>query len=341
MPCETEVLTTETPEKFQLALNRATEILSAGGIVALPTETVYGLAANALDESAVSRIYEAKGRPAHNPVIVHVSDTDMAHRHAAEWPEMAGRLAERFWPGPLTLVTQRSADIPDIVTAGGETVGLRHPRHGFFEAVMRACGFPLAAPSANASNRLSPTSAVHVLNQLDGRIPLIIDGGPCPVGIESTVVDVTGARPIVLRPGMIRADEIEKAAAIGAGADETEAMPESGPLKSPGQLSRHYSPRAETIAFQWGNVSELRSLAEQQGINPRRTVLISFERNDEEASNWLSVARLPSDPEKAARDFYALLHAADESGADWIVLQSPPAEPQWRAITDRIQRATA
>jgi len=341
MPCETEVITTETPEKFQLALNRATEILSNGGIVALPTETVYGLAANALDTSAVARIYEAKGRPAHNPVIVHVCDGQMAVKCAGNWPETAHRLTDRFWPGPLTLVTPRAPGIPDIVTAGGDTVGLRRPSHPFFEAVIRQCGFPIAAPSANASNRISPTTAAHVLNQLEGRVPLIVDGGPSDVGIESTVVDITGDRPVVLRPGMISPEDIEAAAATELQTDTIVAEPNRGPLRSPGQLSRHYSPTARAISLKWSDAKDLENRVRELNIDPRRAALISFAGESERHSGWLRAAMLSGDPKQAARDFYSALHAADASGAEWIVIESPPNQPAWRAIADRIQRATA
>jgi L-threonylcarbamoyladenylate synthase len=177
-------------------------------VVALPTETVYGLAANAFDPVAVARIYEIKGRPAHNPIIVHVASWELARRCAARWPVAADRLAHAFWPGPLTIVLPRSPAIPDVVTAGGATVGLRWPAHPFMQAVIRECGFPLAAPSANRSNEVSPTSAAHVLRGLGDWLPLIVDGGQSAVGIESTVVDLseTGAR--VLRPGMIHEEII-------------------------------------------------------------------------------------------------------------------------------------
>jgi L-threonylcarbamoyladenylate synthase len=165
-----KILPTHTPTLFDTAVARAAEVLRRGELVALPTETVYGLAANALDAAAVQRIFDAKGRPAHNPIIVHVSDVEMARRCAAEWPDVASRLAAAFWPGPLTMVLRRSAEIPDIVTAGGKTVGLRWPSHPLMQAVIRACDFPLAAPSANRSNELSPTNAGHVARSLSDRI---------------------------------------------------------------------------------------------------------------------------------------------------------------------------
>src|SRR5258707_2402260 len=194
------VLSAHTPELFRAAVHRAAELLRAGEVVALPTETVYGLAANALDARAVARIFEIKGRPAHNPIIVHVAGLELAKRCVADWPPLAERLAHSFWPGPLTLVLPRSKEVPAIVTAEGPTVGVRWPSHHFIQAVIREWGFPLAAPSANLSNRLSPTNAEHVRRTLGHKIRLIVDGGQSHVGIESSVLDLSVSPPRLLRP---------------------------------------------------------------------------------------------------------------------------------------------
>ena len=196
----TQILSTHTPELFSIAVRRAVELLSAGEVVALPTETVYGLAANALNPEAVAKIYSIKGRPSHNPIIVHIADLPMAKRCVAAWSANAEKLANSFWPGPLTMVLPRAETIPEIVTGGGETVGVRWPAHSFIQAVIRDCGFPLAAPSANLSNAISPTSASHVSKQLGGKLQLIVDGGASHVGIESTVIDLSLRQPRVLRP---------------------------------------------------------------------------------------------------------------------------------------------
>ena len=196
----TELLATHTPELFAAAVRQAAAWLRTGEVVALPTETVYGLAANALDASAVARVFQVKGRPAHNPVIVHVASAAMARDCVQTWPELAERLAKAFWPGPLTIVLPRAENIPAAVAAGGSTVGIRWPAHPLMQAVIRECGFPLAAPSANLSNQISPTNAQHVYRQLGGRIPLIVDGGQSQVGIESTVLDLTVSPPRILRP---------------------------------------------------------------------------------------------------------------------------------------------
>ena len=214
MSKKAEVLSTHTPELFRLAVAAAARLLQAGEVVGLPTETVYGLAANALDAKAVAKIYDIKGRPANNPVIVHVASLSMAQECVSHWPEAAEKLARSFWPGPLTLVLPRSRAIPDVVSAGGPTVGVRGPVIPLFQEVIRACGFPLAAPSANLSNEISPTNASHVAQKLGGKLALIVDGGQSQVGIESTVVEVNGASARVLRPGIIH-EEIPGGGALG------------------------------------------------------------------------------------------------------------------------------
>ncbi len=349
MSRKSEAITTETPEKFQLAVKKAAALLRAGGIVALPTETVYGLAANALDPAAVAGIFEAKGRPAHNPVIVHVSDVEMARRCAGEWPELAQRLADEFWPGPLTLVVKRADDVPDIVTAGGKTVGIRRPRHEFFEAVIRECGFPLAAPSANVSNQLSPTTAAHVAEQMEGRAPLIVDGGACEVGIESTVVDLTGARLKVLRPGMIGEGKLERVSTgevASAGAErlkrkrEDEGGVNEAPLRSPGQLSRHYAPKARLIVLTWMDHTTLAARLREHEVDRADACLLTFDPG-RGGADWKRVLRLSDDPGEVARTLYSSLHDADRSGARWIVVEAPPPEAEWNAIADRLKRASA
>src|SRR5436190_3555789 len=237
---EAEVLPTHTPALFQEAVHKAAALLRAGDIVALPTETVYGLAANALDPRAVDQIFKIKGRPSHNPIIVHVSNVNKAKRCVSAWPPLADALAKAFWPGPLTLVLPRSREIPDIVTAGGVTVGIRWPSHPFIQAVIRECGFPLAAPSANLSSELSATNAEHVRKSLGDKLKLIIDGGQSQIGIESTVLDLSISPPRLLRPGMIH----EPSLLAVTGELETHSPHTPETLKSPGQLPKHYSPKA-------------------------------------------------------------------------------------------------
>ncbi len=217
-------------------IEEAARRLRAGELVAFPTETVYGLGANALDADAVRRIFTAKGRPSYNPIIVHVADVNGARRVVSEWPESAARLAQRFWPGPLTLVLPRRPEVPDAVTAGLDTVAVRVPAHPVALALLRAAGIPIAAPSANPSTRVSPTTARHVAESLGDRVAMIIDGGPTSVGIESTVLDVSHDRPVLLRPGMI--SQADLAEVVGDIATATHAA-EGKARPSPGMMEKH------------------------------------------------------------------------------------------------------
>ncbi|HTU92605.1 MAG TPA: L-threonylcarbamoyladenylate synthase, partial [Gemmataceae bacterium] len=242
---KTDVVAVDPAVPKAEALAEAARVLRGGGLVAFPTETVYGLGANALDASAVARIFAAKGRPANNPLIVHVANAGEARNVVADWPASAALLAEYFWPGPLTLVLPKRDTVPDVVTAGGPTVAVRVPAHPVAQALSRAADLPIAAPSANRSTELSPTRAEHVLRGLDGRIEMLLDGGPTSGGIESTVLDLTATPPRLLRPGLIGVAEIE--AVIGSLArvcSLTVAVQNSPqPLPSPGMMPRHYAPR--------------------------------------------------------------------------------------------------
>jgi L-threonylcarbamoyladenylate synthase len=335
-----EVLSTHTHTLFAAAVRRAAELLRAGEVVALPTETVYGLAANALDPQAVAKIYTLKGRPAHNPIIVHVDGLEMARRCVREWPATVEHLAGAFWPGPLTVVLPRATTIPDLVTAGGDTVGVRWPQHPFMRAVIRECGFPLAAPSANLSNRLSPTNAEHVRRQLGDRLRLIVDGGDSNVGIESTVVDLTANPPRVLRPGMIHAESL--AAALGNaefGARNSEPC-ETGALRSPGQLPKHYSPKAPLLVIAWSDDQDLKTKLARLGVAPT-SVSVLAHSHIPLGGGFGSVSVIPHDAEAYARALYAELHHCDEQGATSIVVEAPPDTPEWQGIADRLRRAAA
>lgn len=346
-----EILPTHTPALMAAAVTRAAELLRAGQIAGVPTETVYGLAANALDPAAVAKIYAAKGRPAHNPIIVHVASRAMARACAAAWPDMADRLADAFWPGPLTLVVPRAAVIPDVVTAGGSTVGVRWPQHPFMQALIRACDFPVAAPSANLANQLSPTNAAHVARQLGDRLPLIVDGGDCNVGIESTVVDVTGAAPRILRPGMIAEPAIH--AALGnpefgirnseCHDDDLESEPKSvlsAPLRSPGMLAKHYSPKARLLLARWRDDVDLLQQLENLKADPETTFILAHHCIPV-GGQFPHVFVIPDDPEAFARGLYGHLHLCDEAGARLIVVEQPPDLPEWAGIADRLRRAAA
>ncbi len=328
----TEILTTDHTSQTSTIVDRAAQVLKSGRLVAFPTETVYGLGANALDPEAVARIFEAKGRPGSNPVIVHVADSAQVVNVAAEWPETAEKLASRFWPGPLTLVVPKRSEVPDIVTAGGPTIALRSPNHPIAQALIRATGLPIAAPSANRSSELSPTRAEHVWNSLAGRIDLILDGGPCPGGIESTVVDVTSGVVRLLRPGPITVPMLEEV--VGK---VLVAVQDEGITRSPGLQVRHYSPRTELRLVE--TIDDFYE-AIQAG---KRVGVVAFGDPD---ARWLeadetksSHVNLTSDPKIAATRLYDVLHRLDHLNLDLILVEEPPDAPEWAAIRDRLERA--
>jgi len=310
------------------ALGQAAELLAQGQLVALPTETVYGLAADARSPKAVARIFEAKGRPAGNPLIVHIDSVEMAEGCVAAWPRAAAQLAGAFWPGPLSLVLPKADSIPDIVTAGGKTVAVRCPAHPVFTAVLAKCGFPLAAPSANRSNRVSPTRAEHVVDQLGGLIPLVLNGGACDLGIESTVLDLTGDTPTLLRPGMISLGQLQ--AVLGPVA--TSKHPAAAePLKSPGQLQRHYSPRAKLIIVEGDMAAALGQADETTHVIARTAEPAAWP-----SERWHELPAVVSD---FARELYSTLHRCDQLDAETILVQSLPSGDEWAALRDRLNRA--
>ncbi len=333
---EARILPTHTPELFVAAVRGAAQLLRTGEVIALPTETVYGLAANALDAAAVERIFAIKGRPTCNPIIVHVADLQMARRCVADWPLLAAKLGAAFWAGPLTLVLPRSPEIPDAVTAGGLTVGIRWPSHRFVQAVICECGFPLAAPSANRSNELSSTKAEHVRKSLGFRIPLIVDGGQTQVGIESTVLDISVKPPRVLRRGMIHAESLLAVTGELAAA----SCPSVEPLRSPGMLLKHYAPAAKLLILQWSDDNDLR-LQLSRRTNPASQTHIIAHTHIPLGGESTRVAVIAHDPEAFARAIYAELHRCDEDGADLIVVEALPNSPEWHGITDRLKRASA
>lgn len=310
-------------------LARAASLLQRGQLVAFPTETVYGLGANALDPVAVQRIYEAKGRPAYNPLIVHVADAASAQRLVTVWPDAAERLANRWWPGPLTIVLPKAMGIPSEVTAGLDTVALRVPAHPVALALLRACGFPLAAPSANRSGEISPTSAAHVSQGLGERVPMILDGGPTSVGIESTVVDLSGPQPVLLRPGMITRTELEAVIGPVALADEA-GLPEVA-RPSPGMLERHYAPRARLLML---------SAAGTQAVAPDASERTGALMRSAAAPAGCTVSiTLPDDPVAYARGLYGALHELDAADVKVILVEPPPPSHAWDGIRDRLTRA--
>lgn len=307
----------------------AERLLRSGDLVAFPTETVYGLGADARNPEAVARIYAAKGRPSTNPLIVHVADAAAARTLAADWPRAADELAARFWPGPLTLVVPRAPGIPDIVTAGGPTIGVRVPAHPVARELLRLSGVPVAAPSANRSEEVSPTTARHVADSLGPHVEdlLILDGGACEVGVESTVLDVTADPPRVLRPGMVTAQML---AAVLGDAPAGAAGSGDGPARSPGQMLRHYAPRAPLLVLPASEIAA--ALRDGDGLILR----------DVPAPPGNAVAvTLPAHAEGYAVRLYSALRDVDAAGVTRILVEAPPREPGWEAIHDRLRRAAA
>ncbi|BEL11596.1 L-threonylcarbamoyladenylate synthase [Actinoplanes sichuanensis] len=304
-------------------LARAVEILRAGSVVAFPTETVYGLGADAFSETAVGEIYRLKQRPSWNPLIVHVADVAAARALAAEWPDRAEELAARFWPGPLTLVVRRAPHLPGI-GAANDTVAVRVPAHPVALELLRACGLPLAAPSANRSESISPTTAEHVVRSLPD-VPMVLDGGPCSWGIESTVLDLTGDVPRLLRPGALGLRVLREA--VGPIALPDSGVEDGAERPSPGMSRRHYAPRAAVV------LCEDVGSADRSGLTEPIAVL-SYEGTD-------GTEILSADPREYAADLYAALHRLDDEGYPTILIQEPPRTEDWLAVRDRLSRAAA
>jgi L-threonylcarbamoyladenylate synthase len=339
-------------------IQHAARLLRAGRLVAFPTETVYGLGANALDAEAVARIYAVKGRPSTSPLIVHVDSIEMAKSIVAAWPEPAYRLAQEFWPGPLTMVLlikssmerrapppgirnrigttsvetgdspvhaeQSSAPIPLIVTAGLPTVGLRMPAHPIALALIQAAGVPLAAPSANRFTQLSPTTADHVRRSLGSDVDYILDGGPCHVGIESTVLSLAEPQPILLRPGAISRLQIE--AVIGP--ITTAADPAACAHPAPGMHPRHYSPRTSLLLVTAGKL-------------PKQGQGIYLQYQHPPTRTDIPARQMPHSAADYAAALYQQLHEADAGNYDWIAVDLPPNTAEWEGVQDRLRRAAS
>jgi L-threonylcarbamoyladenylate synthase len=308
-------------------VGRAAAALLAGGLVAVPTETVYGLGADAADEHAVSRVFAAKGRPPGHPLIVHLGDVDWLDRWAVDVPPAAAALADACWPGPLTLLLRRAPAVLDTVTGGRDTVGVRVPAHPLTLELLATTGRAIAAPSANRFGRVSPTTAGHVLAELgpvlDPRTDVILDGGPCPVGVESTIVDCTVEPPQLLRPGGVAAADVARLLAGPDGGEPGALAPASGPSRAAGMLAAHYSPAAVV------------ELADDMPAAARRVAELA-------AAGRRAVLFDPGpDLVEAARRLYAELRAADDAGADVVVAVLPPPDGLGHAIRDRLTKAAA
>ncbi|MBL8310127.1 MAG: threonylcarbamoyl-AMP synthase [Burkholderiales bacterium] len=331
------------PPRIEVAtdesVTRAVERLRAGDLIGLPTETVYGLAADAGNADAVAKIFAAKGRPADHPLIVHVASAEAATAWAASWPAAAHRLATAFWPGPMTLIVRRAPHVLDAVTGGQDTVGLRVPSHPVAQAVLRAFSssdtrpMGVAAPSANQFGQVSPTTAQHVAEEFPDQALLVLDGGASEVGVESTIIDVSGAVPRVLRPGRVRAGDIERV----LGQPLADACADAPRVS--GALASHYAPRTQTLMLATSRLKmQLRAFRQAKATQPTRCVIThSF---DPEPMERLRVVRLAADAETWEYELYALLRQLDQERYGTLIVETPPDSPEWDAVNDRLRRAT-
>lgn len=322
-------------------LARAVALLQAGELVALPTETVYGLGADAANPAAVAKIFAAKGRPADHPLIVHLPGDDWLDQWATDIPQAAWDLAEAFWPGPLTLILNKQPWVPDAVTGGQDTVGLRVPGHPVALELLKAFADAgshgrhaggIAAPSANRFGRISPTTAAHVQEELGDRVPLILDGGPCQVGIESTIIDLSRGRPEILRPGHIGPQRL--AEVLG----DLPAMHQSqGAPRVSGSLESHYAPVTPVRLLAPERLLDFLTLQRHAGV---RCGVLAYDQPAQAGMPHLW-RMLPADPAGYAHDLYGALRDLDHQQLDLIVVEAPPASPAWSAVQDRLRRAAA
>jgi L-threonylcarbamoyladenylate synthase len=316
----------------------AAEYLRKGELVAFPTETVYGLGADASNEEAIKKLYATKGRPKNHPVIVHLAGSEQVSNWCEELPEYARLLAQHFWPGPMTLIVKRAKHVSDLITGGQDTVGLRVPAHPCALALLREFGHGIVAPSANKYGRISATSAEHVQEEFGSEVRVIIDGGRCPVGIESTIVDVTGSMPKILRLGVISEAEILNH--IGSNFVVNDSGPSRKHIRVPGSDKAHYAPKTPMLLVGKSSLDGL--LREQNnaynGNNTLSYGVLAF--GNTEGETVISKIQAPSDVRSYARDLYANLRKLDKSGASYILVEMPPQTIEWAAIIDRLNRAS-
>lgn len=327
-PLQTRRLDANRPED----IDDAVRLLCAGRLVAVPTETVYGLAADASNAEAVGRIFIAKRRPANHPLIVHLAGPERLSDWARDIPDAAWRLANAFWPGPLTLLLHKADQVPPEVTGGRPTIGLRVPAHPVLLRILDRLDGGLAAPSANPHKRLSPTSADQVMSGLNGRIDAVLDGGPCRVGLESTIVDLTGDTPRIVRAGPITRRELEQA--LGRRVE----FPEQHDTAVPGNVAVHYQPRTPLYLYA---TDVLRERLQRLRPDARVALLHRSDALSERRPGIIHRLRMPDDKAEYARRLYDALHAADETGADAIWMEAPPMHEDWRDVHDRLARAAS
>ena len=312
-------------------IEKAAAVLRQGGLVAFPTETVYGLGADANNPAAIRKLYAAKGRPADHPVIVHIAGMAQLHDWARDITPVAHKLAQRFWPGPLTMILKRAPGVADAVTGGQDTVGLRIPSHPVAHVLLEKFGGGVAAPSANRFGRVSATLAEHVRREFGDAVDFVFDGGECDVGIESTIVDATGGAPVLLRPGHITAREIEDAAGVAL------PMPDAQSPRAPGTLAAHYAPATPLLVMEGDLMLELAATLTRQG----KRVAVLARSALQPLLDGLTWMAAPGDPHGYAHDLYANLRTLDAAGCAALLVEQLPQSPEWAAINDRLLRAAA
>jgi len=312
-------------------IDAAVAVLRAGGLVAFPTETVYGLGADASNAAAVRRIFAAKGRPHDHPLIVHLADAVQAALWAREVPHSAHQLAKAYWPGPLTIILKRAPNVEDVVTGGQDTIALRVPSHPVAQALLRAFGGGIAAPSANRFGRVSATSAEHVRREFGDAVQCVLDGGACEVGIESTIVDLSGAHPALLRPGHVSAEQLEQTLGLSL------VAPDAASPRSPGTLAKHYAPQTPVMLMPADLLLELAASLARQG---KRVAVLARSTLQPVLAGlvWIAAARTAA---QYAHELYANLRALDEAGCDVLLVEEPPLTSEWAAVRDRLMRAAA
>lgn len=341
----TRMLKTDPWQPDAAVIDEAARVITSGGLVAFPTETVYGLGADALNRAAVRAIFQAKGRPADNPLIVHVADVAQLAELTRDLPAAVDVLARHFWPGPLTLIVPRGPAVPDEVTAGLDTVAVRIPDHPVALALIRRSGRPIAAPSANRSGRPSPTQARHVWEDLQGRIDVIVDGGPCGIGLESTVLDLTQDRPVILRPGAVTPAQLQPHVGPVEVADGTsaEAVASGEPVRSPGMKYRHYAPRTPCVLYEGPSAAvasaAARRIRDERARGLKVGVLATEEGATSYDANVVSIVGARSSPTDIAHNLYRCLREVDEAGLDLIVMEGIEPDGIGAAIMNRMRRA--
>lgn len=312
-------------------IKNAVAVLRAGGLVAFPTETVYGLGADAANPEALKKVFAAKGRPHDHPLIVHIADAVQLANWAREIPPAAGKLAKKFWPGPLTIILRRAATVSDLVTGGQDTVALRVPSHPVVQALLRTFGGGIAAPSANRFGRMSATTAAHVRSEFGDTVDCVLDGGAADIGIESTIVDLSGEQPTLLRPGWITAQQLQEA--LG----QPLATPGAQSPRAPGTLAKHYAPQTPLMMMEADLLLELAASLTRQGKRVAVLARVALQP----LLPGLAWIAAPAEAIGYAHDLYNNLRRLDDAKCDTILVEEPPLTPDWAAIKDRLMRAAA